>query len=227
MPIFSEQDKQKIKQSLERIKNPVKLIFFTQNVGDCQYCDLTEQMLKELCELNPKLSYTKYNLVLNKDEAEKFGVDKVPAIVVCAANNGNVTNYGIKFFGIPSGYEFATLLEDIIMVSSNESGLSPQIKEKLSFIDDDVRIQVFVTPTCPYCPQAVFTAHRFALESPKVTSDMVEATEFPDLVAKYAVNAVPKIVINDAVEFEGLVPEDVFVEQVLQAVQASLDKQSS
>lgn len=89
--------------------------------------------------------------------------------------------------------------------------------QTLQALEKDIRIQVFVTPTCPCCTMVVRLAHQFAMESPRVRGEMVEATEFPHLAQKYHVFGVPKTVINENVFIEGAVPEPVFLEHVLQA----------
>jgi len=81
----------------------------------------------------------------------------------------------------------------------------------------EVNIQVFVTPTCPYCPMAVRLAHQMALESPLITASMIEASEFPELSQKYDVMGVPKSIFNETITLEGAVPEEVYLEQVLKA----------
>ena len=83
---------------------------------------------------------------------------------------------------------------------------------------------MFVTPTCQYCPTLARLAHAMALESPRVTADVIEVQEFPDLAALYRVRGVPKTVINDNVEFTGAVTEDVLIQRVLQAVGAAEDE---
>jgi len=95
--------------------------------------------------------------------------------------------------------------------------LKADTRQALKDLDKDVRIQVFVTPTCPYCTSVVRLAHQFAMESPRIRGEMVEATEFPHLAQKYHVFGVPKAVINETVFVEGAVPETVFLEHVLQA----------
>ncbi|PYO38064.1 MAG: hypothetical protein DMD86_01215 [Candidatus Rokuibacteriota bacterium] len=57
-----------------------------------------------------------------------------------------------------------------------------------------------------------------AIASPRITAECIEATEFPELSQRYRVMAVPKIVINDALQFEGAIPEKDFLGAVLQAV---------
>ncbi|MFQ6117709.1 MAG: thioredoxin family protein, partial [Candidatus Bipolaricaulia bacterium] len=137
-----------------------------------------------------------------------------PAIVVARADR----DYGIKFYGPPAGHEFSSLVEDVIDVSRGEVELPPDVVEELQELDTDVHIQVFVTPTCPYCTQAVRTAHRFAMAAECVTADAVMATEFIDLATRYGVAAVPHMVVNEGTNFTGAIPERQFLAEVLQGV---------
>ena len=160
-------------------------------------------------ELNDKISLEVYNIDFAKEKAEYYNIDKAPAIIL---ENGS--DFGIRFYGIPSGYEFGTLLQDLIYVSKKETELSPSTKDFIKKINKPLHIQVFVTPTCPYCPRAVLMAHQMALESEFITADMIEATEFPDLANKYRVYGVPKIVVNEVVQIEGAVPESTFINKI-------------
>jgi len=126
-------------------------------------------------------------------------------------------DYGIRFYGIPSGYEFTTLVEDVIDVSQRKANLSAESLDKIAAVQVPIHIQVFVTPTCPYCPSAVRLAHSLALASDKIRADMIEAIEFPQLANKYGVQGVPQTVINEHVRLEGAAPEPLFVAKVLQA----------
>ncbi|MCD6417881.1 thioredoxin family protein [bacterium] len=217
MAILSDDDKAAIRGRLQGMKKPVRLIFFTQQLAECQYCIPTEELVTELAELSDKLSLEKYNLVLDKEMSDMYAIDKIPAIIVAGLNEKDeVVDYGIRFFGIPSGYEFASLLEDILMISTGESGLSDSTKKALEKIDTPIDIKVFVTPTCPYCPQAVLMAHKLAFQSEHIVGHMIEASEFPHLSNKYGVMAVPKVVINDSNSFEGALPEEAFIMPVLQ-----------
>jgi glutaredoxin len=82
-----------------------------------------------------------------------------------------------------------------------------------------VNLLVFVTPTCPYCPQAVILAHQMALESPMIEAEMVEATEFPDLSMRFNVSGVPQTTINDgAGTVVGAVPPGNLMAEILRAV---------
>jgi len=209
--LLSEEVQVQLKEQFKNLDQAVKLVVFTQEL-ECEYCRETRQMAEEVASLSDKLSLEVYNFAIDKDKAEAYGVDKIPALVV----EGD-RDYGIRFFGIPGGYEFSSLVETIKMVSARDSGLSQKSREALSQLKKPVHIQVFVTLTCPYCPLAVKVAHQMALESPSIRADMVEAAEFPHLANKYRVFAVPKIVINEKVQVEGALPEAAFVAQVVGA----------
>jgi len=213
MALLSERDKEAIREKLGEMERSVKLLVFTQEGAECRYCKETKELIEELAELSDKLS-AEVHLLEEKEAADKYGVDKVPAIVLL---DGEGNDLGVRFFGIPSGYEFATLLEDILIVSKGETGLSDRTKRALSQLKREVHIQVFVTPTCPYCPMAASLAHRMAIESDKVRADVVEASEFPHLAVKYQVRAVPKIVINELLWIEGAVPEGQLLGEVAKA----------
>ena len=122
--------------------------------------------------------------------------------------------------GIPAGYEFASLLESLEMVAKGDSGLAPATREKLKLLSSPLNLQVFVTPTCPYCPRAVLTAFRFAMESRNVRASMVEASEFPHLANKYQVSGVPHTVIGDSPQpMIGAYPEAAAADMLVAASQ--------
>ncbi len=126
----------------------------------------------------------------------------------------------MRFYGIPTGYEFASLLESVEMVARGDSGLAPATGEKLRSLATPVNLQVFVTPTCPYCPRAVLTAFRFAMESEMVHASMVEATEFPQLANRYQVSGVPHTVFGESQQpMIGAYPEGAAVVMLLAIAQ--------
>jgi thiol-disulfide isomerase/thioredoxin len=98
--------------------------------------------------------------------------------------------------------------------------LSPQTREFLQKLDKPVHFQVFVTPTCPYCPQAVILAHRMAMENPgMIRAEGVEATEFPELANQFGVSGVPQTTINaGASTVIGAVPENQLLSEIMHAL---------
>lgn len=218
MPVLKPSLQRQLHAALATLTSPVTLAVFVDGGGDastCEMCDDTRELLEELAwNSEGKVSLQVYDLAENPDAAIRYGIDKVPAVVVLGGD-AQQTDFGIRFFGIPTGYEFRTLIEDIQMVSGASPSLQPATLDMLSRISSPVHVQVFVTPTCPYCPQAVLLAHKLALASPWVTADMVDASEFPDLADRYQVRAVPRTVVNDdALQIEGAVPEHELVEQL-------------
>jgi glutaredoxin-like protein len=141
MAVIQEKDKAAIEKRLAELKEPVTIVNFTQEL-ECQYCRETRQLMEELADLSDKLSVEVYNFVTDKEMVEKYRVDKIPATVLVGEKD-----YGIRYYGIPTGYEFATLLEDLITVSRRDSGLSAESRQKLKELKDPLHIQVFVTPT--------------------------------------------------------------------------------
>jgi glutaredoxin-like protein len=211
--ILGEKERRYLKSKFEReLLGGVRLVSFTQEF-ECEYCAEVRSLAEEIAELDDRISAEVYDFQSDRSLAEKLRVDKIPALLIFGEKE-----YGVRFFGIPSGYEFMTLVDDIIQVSRRSSSLPAPLKEKVKQIDCPVHIQVFVTPTCPYCPVAVKTAHQMAIENMNITSDMIEVIEFPHLAHRYQVMAVPKIVINNRISFEGALPEALFIEHVLTAI---------
>ena len=139
--MLSERDRRAIQDRLKQMEGPVKLITFTQEL-ECPTCRETGQLLRELSGLSEKLSLEIYDFQLDTAQVARYQVDKIPATVVAGAKD-----YGIRFYGLPAGYEFAALLEDILAVSRGKSALSPATIERLRTLDEPLHLQVFVTPT--------------------------------------------------------------------------------
>lgn len=141
MAIIQDSDKPAIKKMLGAMGSEVTLTYFTQEI-ECDYCRETRELLEELCSIEDKIKLRIFDFKGDPAEVAKYRIDKIPATVVA-----NGTDVGIRFYGIPAGYEFSSLLQTIIMVSQGESSLSPESKKLLKEIKVPVHLQVFVTPT--------------------------------------------------------------------------------
>jgi alkyl hydroperoxide reductase subunit AhpF len=141
MPILSPSDAARVREMLADLPGPVRLVFFTQTLN-CETCEPTKQILGELAELSSRITVDEHNFLLERDLAAGFGIDRVPAIAVVGAQD-----YGIRFLGIPSGYEFMSLLDAIQLVSAGDSGLNQTSRTMLAGIESPLALQVFVTPT--------------------------------------------------------------------------------
>lgn len=208
MGLLSDNVIKELKKLFKNLKYKVTLKYFTQEM-ECRFCKDTRDLIQEVASTSDKIDVDIFDFIDEKKEAEKYGIDKIPGLVVTGKED-----YGIRFYGIPSGYEFSSLIEAIKLVSSGELNLSSETKKFLDSLEKEIHLQVFVTPTCPYCPGAVILAHQMAYYSPHVKADMVEATEFPQLSQKYQVMGVPRTVINEKEFQEGAAPENSIVDKI-------------
>jgi glutaredoxin-like protein len=219
MSLLDDKIRKEVKGLFKNLKDSVKLIVFTRDDSitvpgsECQTCRDNQRLIDEIATLSDKISVQYYDILKDTEQAKKYNVTKVPLTIVQGEKD-----FGIRLYGVPAGHEFATLLNAIHIVSSVDSGLSQETKDKLKNLNKPVHIQVFVTLSCPYCAPAASLGHRMALESEHIRADMINAQEFPDLAQKYGVYAVPKVVINESTQFEGALGEQAFVEKIMTAV---------
>ena len=214
MALLQDSDLAEVRERFTQLVSPVKLVHFTQDLN-LEYGSEARQLLEELTQISSKISLEIYDFQRDKEKVAEYAIDKVPATVI-----RNDKDYGIRFYGLPAGYEFSALIEAILAVSRGDSGLRPETREKLAKLTQPLHLQVFTTPTCPYCPPAVTMAYQFALESDLVRADGIEATEFPDLATRFHVMAVPRTIINGDAHVEGTLPEHFFLDAVLKAIKS-------
>jgi alkyl hydroperoxide reductase subunit AhpF len=119
----------------------------------CSNCLEQEELLRELSALSTKITVEVYDFVLNGDEVMNYKVDKIPATAVVGKRD-----FGIRFYGLTVGYEFTSLLQDIVMVSTERTGLDPRLEILVKTIAASVHLQIMVTLTCPHC-QKWFKLH--------------------------------------------------------------------
>jgi glutaredoxin-like protein len=216
--LLSDELTTQVRELFDKIRYPVAVLLFNQAGAD--YCAETQQLLEELAALSDQLSLTVYDIDEDQPVAEQYKIDRVPGIVIAGKDEEIITDFRIRYSGIPAGHEFTSLVNDLVMVGSRNSGLNESTRKFLQALDKPVHLDVFVTPTCPYCPRAVVLAHQMALESPMVEAEMIEATEFPDLAARYNVNGVPQTTINwGAKTLVGAVPEDYLIAEIAKALE--------
>lgn len=211
MALLSEQDRQLVAGRFADLAAPVRLLFFTQTIGAPESTLIARQIIDEIASLTEKVTVEEVNFILEKERAAQYGVSDIPAIVLLRGDEDT----RMRFLGAPAGYEFASLVDAVILAGSHDSGLTPESRQQIAAVTEPIELLVFVTPTCPHCPRAVTLAHRMAVEHPLITATCVEATEFMDLSRQYRVNGVPKTVVNGQGEILGALPEDQFVAAVL------------
>jgi glutaredoxin-like protein len=224
-----EQEYLREKFSRELVRR-VRIDFFTQKETSllvpgrqpCQFCKPTGQMLQELAGLTDGISLRQHIFEDDREAVAQYQVERIPAIVL----HGGDRRW-LKYYGLPGGYEFVTLVETIVDISRGASYLGDETGKTLSKLKDDVRIQVFVTPACPHSPQMARLAYQLALESPRVRAEVIEAEEFPELSQRHQVRVVPTTIIDGKMSFAGGVTDTVLVDIIERVTQASVLTQAT
>ncbi|MCP2604553.1 thioredoxin family protein [Candidatus Aminicenantes bacterium AH-873-B07] len=214
--IIDSQSYKKLKEKFKNeLKNEVDIKVFTRKITlkdeDPRYAEFAKNFIRELASIDSRIK--PQFLSLEDELAKELELKTSPTILI-----GKDLGYRIIFNGAPLGMEAGSFIETISLVSQGKTNLKEENKKKLKDLDKDVLIQVFVTPTCPYCPQAVLLANQIAIESKgKVTAECVEANENIELSTKFNVLSVPQQVINNDINSItiGVQPEDKFVEDIL------------
>ena len=141
MALLKDKDKTKVTNTLKGITKPVTIVMFTQEI-ECQHCEMTRTLLEEVSNLSDRITLEVHDFVADKELAKKYGVDKIPATVLIGEKD-----YGIRFFGVPAGYEFNVLVQDIRDVGKRDPNLSDKVLTELAKIDQAVHLQTIISPT--------------------------------------------------------------------------------
>lgn len=155
-----------------------------------------------------KINLEVINLDQNPELTEKYNISGVPTILI---------GDNIKYLGLPVGLERRVFTNTLKLVAGGGKGtrVTEEQKTKLTGIKNPATVKVITTSSCPYCPKVVFMSNQLAVASDgKVTSEIVNSTELPELAAKYRVTAVPTTVINEKVRFQGVPQLDAFIEEL-------------
>jgi glutaredoxin-like protein len=201
-----------VSEMFEMLTDDVTIHLFTAN-HDCLYCNDTRDMAEMVAGISDKVTVVEHQGTLASGVAKEFGVEHTPAMVLHGKDP-----YKIKFYGIPAGHEFAALIGGIVDVSAGVAPLPPDVIEDIKSIDKPIRIRVFVTPQCPYCPGMTRLAHQAAIINPLISGEMFESLEFQEEATRFEVFGVPKTIFNDSVSVDGLTPPEMFVEKLFEAI---------
>ncbi|GBF09280.1 hypothetical protein apy_10050 [Aeropyrum pernix] len=221
---LSEDFRRELRETLAEMVNPVEVHVFLSKSG-CETCEDTLRLMKVFEEESPTRNggkLLKLNVYYRESDSGKFSEFKVERVPTVAFLGGEV-----RWTGIPAGEEIRALVEVIMRISEDESGLEDATKEALKSLKGRVHIETIITPSCPYCPYAVLLAHMFAYEAwkqgnPVILSEAVEAYENPDIADKYGVMSVPSIAINGYLVFVGVPYEEDFLDYVKSAAEGRL-----
>ncbi len=212
MALLDQNVRNELKEIFKELEKKVIIKLFVSE-KECEMCNEAKNLYTEIAELSDKIIFESGK---ENEEAKYKLLENRPATLILD-ENGN--DFGIRFYGIVAGYEFSSFLETLLLVSTGRHQLNEKTVEFIKSLPDGIDFKIFVTPSCPYCPAAVYLGHSFAyLSNNKITSNMIEVSEFPEMGSKYNVMGVPRTVINDREFQEGAAPEEVIVEKIKKAI---------
>ncbi|SNZ06232.1 Glutaredoxin-like domain protein [Persephonella hydrogeniphila] len=200
--MLSEDIKNQLKKEFEKLIEPVELVFHRDN---SELSKEIEDLLREISSVSEKIYYRENSII----ECYSY-----PCIAVKTIEK----DFGIRFMGKPDGGEFDPFIKTILMVSRNDYDLTERTVELIEEIDKQVDIKIFITKGCGWCPPTMLKIFSFALVSDFITATAIDCYAFQELAIKYNVAAVPKVVINDRVEFIGLKEENEILGHIFGAV---------
>ncbi len=216
---MDESLKSVVAQRFTNMAEPVTLKVFS-NKNHCLFCNEMISLVNSVAELSDKIKVEICDCEENDPKAKEYGIERHPAISI----DGD-KDYGIRFYGVPAGKEFTTFIESIMLVSSRKPVLTPEATELLSKVNHKVNLKVFVTLECPYCPAMVIRAHKLALANDYITAEMIESSQFAQLASDHNIFGVPNTIINNGLgSVEGLVTEEILLQQILAALKRTGEK---
>jgi glutaredoxin-like protein len=168
-----------------------------------------DEVVNSLAEMSEKIVLLRSGFEPDEPVARNYGIERHPAMVIHGKRD-----FGMRFFGMPIGYQFGVFVEDLVMASTGESDLSGEVKLKLRSLRKPVSIQVYTLPDCPGSPRMARAAHKFAIENNNITADVVDIMEFWDLAAEKRVLETPKTIINGTTEIQGVISERELADRI-------------
>ncbi len=202
----TQQQKDFIKQlktTFEKMPHDIELLLFTQKGKEDAFAEGTRQVVRAFRELTPRIRLREYGL--DHEMAAKYQIEHSPTLLIAP------DRYGIRWLGAPLGEEARTFLETILMVGSGVSGLSDQSGKVIAKIDSARQIKVFVSPSCPYCPQQAVNAVKAVVENPDLISlEIIDIQSQPEIAHQYSAHSVPQAFANDVLIGLGAQSEEVF-----------------
>ena len=144
--LLNDDVRSQVSEAFTELREPVQILFFGSK-EQCEYCDDTLKLVEEIASLSDKLSVQTFDVEADPEVADNYNVSLTPGLVIAAESDDGPVDYGIRYAGIPSGHEFSSLIQDLLLVSGRDSGLNEQTREFLANLKEPVYLQVFVTPT--------------------------------------------------------------------------------
>jgi len=218
-PHLSEKEKKELREILRnKLTQKVELVMVLDKKNNEELSELAEHLAKEVMEACERVEF---EFVDADSETGKKYLSKYESVLT-TKTKGPVIFFknkpNIVYFGFPIGMEFPVFMDDLEAVSKNQVSLNVNVAKKISKINSQLDVLVFVTSSCPYCPLMTHPLHKFAFINDKINGVLVQSEFFNDLAEKHGVYAVPKtVILRDGEvldEFEGAIPEIKFAERL-------------
>lgn len=212
----------RIRARFKELTSRVRIDFFTLlKHGDmavpgreCAHCDQIQAMLEDLAQISARIALTVHDIEADAETARRLGADKIPATVVRGKSNR-----AVRYSGSPSQRQFAVFIETLLTASSGETALEADTTRLLRKLRNDVSVQVLVAPHCTFSPVMAYNAFRLGLQSSRVRADVIDVTQFPAILRRAGVPAVPLTIVNDAYATPGVLSEADMAQAILQAAE--------
>ncbi|ROR01479.1 FAD-dependent oxidoreductase [Desulfosoma caldarium] len=204
-----------LKQLFKKLPYPVTVYVVT----DKNQHEAIAQIVREFVGLFRPLSdtITFHEIDLEDPRTSGWGIDRAPALVF------QPERYRLSYLGVPLGEEGRSFVEMLLLLGSRHSGLSDPSRRILQRLTEPRKVRVFVSATCPYCPQQVVNAVKAAVERPDMVSVQIVDIQFhPDLAERYSAFSVPQTYANESLIAQGAQPEELFMASLEKMEQQSL-----
>ena len=211
MPLLNEQVTAETRLILAALREPVRMTCFT--VPECHACRHVVELAGEVAALSTLLRLEKRDLVADAQEAARLGIPRVPALALAREGADRAP---VRYYGLPAGHEFGAFLRTLILLSTGR-GAPGVDAAAVAPIVRPASLKIFVLAACPRCPEMVYLCNSVAAASTLVTAEVVDAGTFPDLVSRFQVGAVPKVVINETVHVLDVVSAAALIERIAAA----------
>lgn len=207
----AENTQKLIQNTLGQMKHPVRLVVFSSDTG-CVQCPAVIALTKEIKSLSAKIALEVYDITMDRDKSEQYGVHAAPALAVQGS-----TGRAVRFYGTVKNIFLDVLLDCIVAVSTDRVWFTDAIRGTVKLLERDVHIQVFVDNDCFRCRSVAETAIGLALENDLIHTDILIASDFPDLVRKLRITTLPRTIFGENLHMEGHVTESEFLEMIFEA----------
>jgi len=207
--LITEDIKTILKETFRELKDEVSIEVFTQKGINDDFNEIATGLIRSMSELTDKVKPYFYSI---GDEMSKSrGVSRSPTILIAP------DKYAVRYTGAPVGEEGSSFIMTLLMMSTGKTLISDDSRQRLKRLKEKRHVRVFVSPTCPYCPQQVLYAVSAAIERKDlVSAEVIEIYENRDLAEKYAAMSVPKTFVGETLTASGLQPEEVFMESLIE-----------